>query len=117
VASGDERQLRRVLRNLVKNACEAQPRGGRVVLSTRALPGQPGRVAVDIADDGPGQDPATVARMFEPGFSTKGRGSGVGLTVSQRVVEQHGGALDIDTSPGRGTRVAVILPAHVEAAS
>jgi nitrogen fixation/metabolism regulation signal transduction histidine kinase len=117
VASGDERQLRRVLRNLVKNACEAQPRGGRVVLSTRALPGLPGRVAVDIADDGPGMDPATVARMFEPGFSTKGRGSGVGLTVSQRVVEQHGGALEIDTSPGRGTRVAVILPAHVEAAS
>lgn len=116
-ASGDERQLRRVLRNLLKNACEAQPRGGRVVLATRRVAGEPSRVAVELVDDGPGMDPATVARMFEPGFSTKGRGSGVGLTVSQRVVEQHGGDLEVDTRPGRGTRVSVILPAHVEAAS
>ena len=69
-AHGDERQLRRVLRNLLKNACEAQPQGGRVRLATRRLDEAPPRVAVDIVDEGPGMDPATVARVFEPGFST-----------------------------------------------
>jgi nitrogen fixation/metabolism regulation signal transduction histidine kinase len=120
-AHADERQLRRVLRNLVKNACEAQPRGGRVEISTRAIApagdGDAGRVAVAIRDQGPGMDPATVARVFEPGFSTKGRGSGVGLTVTQRVVEQHGGSLQLETAPGRGTCVTVVLPAHAEAES
>ncbi len=120
-ARGDERQLRRVLRNLVKNACEAQPGGGRVRITTRQEPGdaagEPGRVAIEVADEGPGMDEATLARVFEAGFSTKGRGSGVGLTVSQRVIEQHGGRLELDTAPGRGTRVTVALPAHLEAAS
>jgi nitrogen fixation/metabolism regulation signal transduction histidine kinase len=116
MACGDERQLRRVLRNLVKNACEAQPGGGRVTITTR--PGAaPGTVAIEVADEGPGMDPATVARVFEPGFSTKGRGSGVGLTVSRRVVEQHGGSIDIETAPGRGTRVTVVLPALAEASA
>jgi signal transduction histidine kinase len=114
LALGDERQLRRVLRNLVKNSCEAQPGGGRVTITTRRGDA-PDTVAVEVADEGPGMDPATVARAFEPGFSTKGRGSGVGLTVSRRVVEQHGGSLDIETAPGRGTRVTVVLPALAEA--
>ena len=117
-ARGDERQLRRVLRNLVKNACEAQPKGGRVRIVTQSEPAAPGseaHVAIVVEDEGPGMDEATVARVFEPGFSTKGRGSGVGLTVSQRVVEQHGGTLSIDTAPGRGTRVTVTVPAFTEA--
>ncbi len=116
MARGDERQLRRVLRNLVKNACEAQPGGGRVTIATRGGTSSE-TVVVEVADAGPGMDPATVARVFEPGFSTKGRGSGVGLTVSRRVVEQHGGSLDIETAPGRGTRVTVVLPALAEASA
>jgi nitrogen fixation/metabolism regulation signal transduction histidine kinase len=128
IARGDERQLRRVLRNLVKNACEAQPRGGRVRIATRREPAvtdatgvadtadAAGTVSILVEDEGPGMDAETRARVFEPGFSTKGRGSGVGLTVSQRVVEQHGGTLSIDSAPGRGTRVTVTLPAYAEAA-
>jgi nitrogen fixation/metabolism regulation signal transduction histidine kinase len=109
LARADERQLRRVLRNLVKNACEAQPGGGRVVVTTRA---EAGKVAIEVADDGPGMDAAVLARVFEPGYSTKGRGSGVGLTVSRRVIEQHGGTIDVDTAPGKGTRVTVHVPAE-----
>ncbi|MEO6463064.1 MAG: HAMP domain-containing sensor histidine kinase [Candidatus Eisenbacteria bacterium] len=120
-ACGDERQLRRVLRNLVKNACEAQPQGGHVRISTRPGPpaeaGEPANVAIEVEDDGPGMDEETVTRAFDPGFSTKGRGSGVGLTVSQRVIEQHGGTLEIDSAPGRGTRVTMVIPGYVEAAS
>jgi len=116
IARGDERQLRRVLRNLVKNACEAQPGGGRVTIAT-CLGATAGTVVVEVADEGPGMDPATIARVFEPGFSTKGRGSGVGLTVSRRVVEQHGGSLAIESAPGRGTRATVSLPAYAEASA
>jgi nitrogen fixation/metabolism regulation signal transduction histidine kinase len=117
-ARGDERQLRRVLRNLVKNACEAQPQGGRVRISTRREPpaesSEAERIAIEVEDEGPGMDVETVARAFDPGFSTKRRGSGVGLTVSERVVEQHGGTLVIDSAPGRGTRVTVVIPGYVE---
>jgi two-component system, NtrC family, nitrogen regulation sensor histidine kinase NtrY len=120
-ARGDERQLRRVLRNLVKNACEAQPQGGHVRISTRRgpppEPGEPATVAIEVEDEGPGMDEETVVRAFDPGFSTKGRGSGVGLTVSQRVIEQHGGTLEIDSAPGRGTRVTMVIPGYEEAAA
>ncbi len=116
LALADERQLRRVLRNLLKNACEAQPSGGRVVIDTRAhLPHVTGdsasAVEITVADDGPGMPPEVLARAFEPGYSTKGgRGTGVGLTVSKKVIEGHGGRLDVDSAPGKGTRVTVRLP-------
>jgi len=112
----DETQLRRVLRNLLKNACEAQPSGGRVTIDTRGhLPHATGEsasaVEIAVADDGPGMPPEVLARAFEPGYSTKGgRGTGVGLTVSKKVIEGHGGRLDVDSAPGQGTRVTVRLP-------
>lgn len=110
-ARGDERQLRRVLRNLVKNACEAQPDGGMVRLSTGKGP-RPGTVVLVVEDDGPGMTGEVMDQVFEAGFSTKNRGSGVGLTVTRRVVEQHGGRIDIESAPGRGTRVTITLPAE-----
>jgi nitrogen fixation/metabolism regulation signal transduction histidine kinase len=109
VARGDERQLRRVLRNLVKNACEAQPGGGHVRVATS---GDAKVAAFTVQDDGPGMPQDVLARMFEPGFSTKQRGSGVGLAVTRRIVEQHGGAIDVDSSPGRGTSITIRLPAY-----
>src|SRR5262249_4132690 len=116
LALADEAQLRRVLRNLLKNACEAQPSGGRVTIDTRAhLPHATGdsasAVEIVVADEGPGMPPEVLARAFEPGYSTKGgRGTGVGLTVSKKVIEGHGGRLDVDSAPGQGTRVTVRLP-------
>jgi nitrogen fixation/metabolism regulation signal transduction histidine kinase len=112
VARGDERQLRRVLRNLVKNACEAQPGGGAVTVSTRAANDGAGAVSFTVKDEGPGMPEDVRARMFEPGYSTKQRGSGVGLAVTRRIVEQHGGAIDVDSAPGAGTRITIRLPAY-----
>jgi signal transduction histidine kinase len=115
-ALADERQLRRVLRNLLKNACEAQPGGGRVVLRTMGgrTPGAgdaPHAVEVAIEDEGPGMTADVLRRAFEPGFTTKGAGGkGVGLAVSRRVIEAHGGRIEVDSAPGHGTRVAVRLP-------
>ncbi len=111
VARGDERQLRRVLRNLIKNASESQPDGGSVRIRTGAGTG-PATVAVVVEDEGPGMEPEVLAHVYEAGFSTKDRGSGVGLTVTRRVVEQHGGTIEMDSIPGRGTRVTVALPRH-----
>ncbi len=109
VARGDERQLSRVLRNLVKNACEAQPGGGAVEIATRA---GADTVAFTVKDDGPGMPEDVRARMFEPGFSTKQRGSGVGLAVTRRIIEQHGGAIDVESAPGHGTSITIRLPAY-----
>ena len=108
-AWADERQIRRVLRNLVKNACEAQPSGGRVRIST-AGGGEDGMVAITVADEGPGIPRDVQERMFDTGFTTKTSGSGVGLTVSRRVVEQHGGTIEVDSAPGKGTRITIRLP-------
>jgi nitrogen fixation/metabolism regulation signal transduction histidine kinase len=109
IARGDERQLRRVLRNLVKNACEAQPGGGEVTVATNAAGPV---VSFAVKDRGPGMPEDVRARMFEAGYSTKQRGSGVGLAVTRRIVEQHGGAIDVDTAPGRGTSITIRLPAY-----
>ncbi|MEP7027922.1 MAG: HAMP domain-containing sensor histidine kinase, partial [Candidatus Eisenbacteria bacterium] len=104
----DERQLRRVLRNLMKNACEAQPTGGRVRITTRRA--DEGLVAIAVADEGPGIPEAIQAHIFDTGFTTKVSGSGVGLSVSRRVIEQHGGTIEVDGAPGRGARFTVLLP-------
>jgi nitrogen fixation/metabolism regulation signal transduction histidine kinase len=116
LALADERQLRRVLRNLLKNACEAQPGGGRVLMRTAGAqtPGagdSPRAVEVAVEDEGPGMTRDVLERAFEPGFTTKGTsGKGVGLAVSRRVIEAHGGRIEVDSAPGHGTRVTVRLP-------
>jgi nitrogen fixation/metabolism regulation signal transduction histidine kinase len=108
-AWADERQIRRVLRNLVKNACEAQPSGGRVRIVTGH---EDGTSRVTVEDDGPGIAPDVQAHMFDTGFTTKDSGSGVGLAVTRRVIEQHGGGIAVDSAPGKGTRITVTLPAE-----
>ncbi len=111
---GDERALRRVLTNLVKNAIEAQADGGRIVLRTRTLPFG---VAFSVEDDGPGMSEEVRRRAFDPGFSTKSRGSGVGLFLARAIVEQHGGRIHIEESGRTGTAIRVELPAAERAAA
>ena len=78
------------------------------------VPAKDGERAVSftVKDEGPGMPEDVRARMFEPGFSTKQRGSGVGLAVTRRIVEQHGGAIDVDSAPGTGTSITIRLPAY-----
>jgi signal transduction histidine kinase len=66
------------------------------------------RIAID--DDGPGMPPDVIARCLEPFFTTKTRGTGLGLPIARRVVDEHGGTLTVSSDAGRGTRVAVELP-------
>ena len=69
-----------------------------------------GASTVTVEDDGPGIPADVQSHMFDTGFTTKDSGSGVGLAVTRRVIEQHGGAIAVDTAPGKGTRITVTLP-------
>jgi signal transduction histidine kinase len=109
----DTGQLQQVLINLVVNAIEATPAGGRV--SVRAWPrereAQEG-VEIAIADTGSGIAPEHVGRLFEPFFTTKprGQGTGLGLAICREIVRGHGGEMAIDTDLGAGTTVRAWLP-------
>jgi signal transduction histidine kinase len=114
----DRSNLERVLLNLVLNARDAMPRGGEIGIDVREEKIANGRhdpgvyVLLEVSDTGCGMDAATRDRLFEPFFTTKpsGKGSGIGLAVVYRVVERCGGFLQVDSEPGRGTRMRVFLP-------
>ena len=110
LAWADAGQIQRVLVNLIKNAVEVLGETGIVTLRVRRDSGTNGAgILLEVEDNGPGMDPATVERAAHPGFTTKSTGSGLGLTLVQRIVEQHGGRFGLDSSPGTGTRAWVSL--------
>jgi two-component system cell cycle sensor histidine kinase/response regulator CckA len=112
----DQAQLRQVLMNLVLNARDAMPQGGRITvrtLSHRSRSGAPPTVSLLVEDTGCGMDEPTRARLFEPFFTTKppGHGTGLGLATVQRIVLEARGMIDVKSEPGHGTRIEVSLPA------
>lgn len=111
LAWADSGQIQRVLVNLIKNAVEAMDQAGAITLRVRRdTSSDPPAVVLEVEDTGPGMDPATLERAAHPGFTTKSSGSGLGLTLVQRIVEQHGGRFELDSSPGIGTRAVVTIP-------
>lgn len=107
VVDADAGQLRQVLVNLLLNALDALPGGGEVAV---ALAAEPGAAVIRVTDTGPGIDPAVRARLFEPFASTRDTGLGLGLVISRRIVEDHGGTITADAAPGGGARFTVRLP-------
>jgi signal transduction histidine kinase len=109
--------LRRVVINLVENACQAMADmpagdgtgagGRRLVLRTRAVEGG---ATIAVEDSGPGIAPEVLPRIFDPLFSTKSFGTGLGLPTVKQIVEQHGGTIALASEPGHGARVLVRLP-------
>jgi signal transduction histidine kinase len=105
--SGDRSQLRQVFVNLIDNAVHAaSPRGAVYVRAARSN----GAVEVAVEDTGPGVDPETARRLFEPLITTKSRGIGLGLALVKRIVERHGGTVDYDRGASGGARFTVRLP-------
>jgi signal transduction histidine kinase len=107
----DVRMIRQVVLNVLKNAIEAMPDGGRLDLRARVDEHDPATVTVEIADTGTGIADADLRKVFRPLFSTKPRGAGLGLSFCRQTVEEHGGQIRL-TSPGldRGTVVTITLP-------
>lgn len=104
---GDEAQLRAVALNLVRNSREAMPAGGTLTVRTRRAEGG---VELTVADTGGGMPPEVLARIFEPFYTTKERGTGLGLAYARRVIAEHGGTIRCESAPGRGTTFTIRLP-------
>jgi signal transduction histidine kinase/GAF domain-containing protein/ActR/RegA family two-component response regulator len=120
----DRMQLEQVLLNLAANARDAMPEGGALIIDVvpvarrraRTDPG-PAQVAITVADSGIGMDPETLAHCLEPFYTTKQpeRGTGLGLAAVHGIISQSGGALRVESRPGFGTIVTVVLPIVSEA--
>ena len=108
----DPEQLRQVFLNLFTNAADAMPSGGTLTL--RARGGQ--NLLIEIVDTGTGIAAADLPRVMETFFTTKpsGKGTGLGLPICRRIVEAHGGTISIESEPGRGTTVRIVLPVDRE---
>ncbi|MFT3914535.1 MAG: response regulator [Anaeromyxobacteraceae bacterium] len=128
----DVGQVQQVVMNLITNAAEAiGGRAGTITLATSVRPGGAGAlagavagsvlavrrpadayVALEVSDDGCGMDAATQARLFDPFFSTKGPGRGLGMAALLGIVRGHDGAIFVESAPGRGTTIRVLFPAR-----
>ncbi|HET9951458.1 MAG TPA: ATP-binding protein [Candidatus Eisenbacteria bacterium] len=108
----DAEQMRQVLINLIQNAFDAMGSAGAVTLSAGTVAGS---IELTVADEGPGLTEEERAQLFVPGFTTKAQGSGLGLTIAQRIVHDHGGSIAIDSTRGRGTTIRVRVPLAEEA--
>lgn len=108
----DRQQLRQVLLNLFTNASDAMPRGGTLTIRVKNCMTQPRGVQLEIADTGLGISPENLARVLEPFFTTKpeGKGTGLGLPICRRIVQEHNGSLEINSDLGNGTTVQIVLP-------
>jgi PAS domain S-box-containing protein len=119
----DESQISQVVNNLVLNARQSMPSGGTISirLTNRevgpddGLPLPPGRyVMVEIEDQGTGIPEELLPRIFDPYFTTKGEGSGLGLATTHSIITRHGGYIEVDSSPGEGSCFSILLPAAGE---
>ncbi len=111
----DPQQLKQVLTNLVQNAAESIQHDGAITLRARQdkvpLKGRTTEaVIIEVEDNGPGIPQEVQERLFEPFFSTKQEGTGLGLPIAARIIDKHGGALEFTSSPGKGTTFGVVLP-------
>jgi len=103
----DVEQMKQILLNLMKNSIEAMKQGGLLTISSWH---DETHVSISVRDTGEGIPPEYLPRIFEPFFSLKAEGTGLGLPITRRMVENHGGELRIDSKPGEGTEIVISLP-------
>ena len=108
----DPKQIHQVLINLLRNAQEAMPHGGELTIATRV---RGANVEIGISDTGQGMPPEVVSSIFQPYFTTKETGTGLGLAICQSIMQEHGGSILADSTPGQGTTFTIQLPLVEEA--
>jgi signal transduction histidine kinase len=106
---GDAERLKGVFLNLLLNSIDAMPGGGTIRISTDTTDST---IRIRLRDEGPGVPPDLRDRIFEPFFSTKPEGTGLGLPVSSRIIHRHKGILEFESKPGKGTIFRIVLPAN-----
>ena len=106
--NGDPAMLRQAVLNLALNACQAMPDGGTLRLRCEAARGR--RVKLTVSDTGVGIKPEHLQRIFDLYFTTKEKGSGIGLSMVYRTVQMHDGEIEVQSTPGKGTTFTILLP-------
>jgi len=108
---GDIEQLTEVLVNLVVNACEATDGDGSILIREEVVDGRDNpTVVIEVSDTGPGIPEPLIAKVFDPFFTTKEDGTGLGLSIARRIVEEHGGRLEVRSIEGSGATFTISLP-------
>jgi signal transduction histidine kinase len=108
-ATVDKEQMKQVILNLLMNAIQAMPKAGRLGLSGR-MSGDGHWVELTIQDSGIGIPPEDIDKLFDPFFSTKEEGIGLGLSIAHRIIDQHHGKIEVTSNPNEGTIFTVYLP-------
>jgi signal transduction histidine kinase len=111
---GDIEQLKTCFSNLTINAVQAMAGGGSLKISLRP---QKHNIRFEVADTGPGIAPEALGQIFEPYFSTKETGIGLGLALTKKLIEDHGGQITVESVVGMGTTFTVTLPREPEVAT
>ena len=107
----DTDQLLQVFLNLIQNAVQAIQDGGEISIRVRPVGKQTQRIEIEIEDDGAGIAPEHLPHLFEPFYTTRPKGTGLGLFVAHGIVQRHGGSIEVVSAPGQGTRFRILLPA------
>ena len=105
--SFDPKQVHQVLINLFKNALEAMPEGGEITITSRV---KGANAEISVSDTGVGMPPEVAGNIFQPYFTTKAKGTGLGLAICQNIIQEHGGCIFADSTPGRGATFTIQLP-------
>jgi signal transduction histidine kinase len=106
--NADPGMMRQALLNLALNAVQAMPNGGSLKLSCRAI--SRNRAEIDVEDTGVGIPAENLSRIFDLYFTTKEKGSGIGLSMVYRIIQLHDGEVEVESTPGRGTRFRLTFP-------
>jgi signal transduction histidine kinase len=113
----DRTLFARALTNVIENAIHAMPGRGRLTVQATAIAAPRATIEVAVTDTGTGMDQAALARIFEPYFSTKSAGTGLGLTIAKRNIELNGGTIAVQSEKGLGTTVRMQLPLNAGTAA
>src|SRR5690606_8062518 len=101
-------QIKQVIMNFIKNAIEAMIDGGKINITVKKVKQK--KISIEIKDEGPGIEEERLKFIGTPFYTTKEKGIGLGLTISHKIIQEHGGSMNINSKLGEGTIVDVVLP-------